>query len=141
MVLISSHIAFPAVSAIILAFPVTTGATAMTDRTINGNTSDVRVAACGFHISGGEMIKVTPFIEFAQAFDGVATVKITNVSSGGSNTTRQTNMFKAGVLPKSTIWLNRSSVLSMTMEAVDDDGKQICDMNQTIDLAELPTGI
>ena len=141
MVLISSRIAFPAVSAIILACPAITGAMTMAERTINGITSDARVLACGVHISGGEMIKLSPFIDFAQAFDGIATLKVSNVSGGGSNITSQTNVFKAGVLPRSEIWLNRSSVLSMKMEAKDADGKLICRVNETIDLAEAPTSI
>lgn len=113
----------------------------MNDRTINGNTSDARVTSCGIHISGGQMVKLTPFIEFAQAFDGVATIKVTNISSGGSNTTSQTNTFKAGVLPVSHIWLNQSSILSVTMEAKDGDGKSVCAMDQTIDLSGSATDI
>jgi hypothetical protein len=141
MVWISSHVTFPAISVIMLAFPVTAGATFMNDTTISGKTSDVRVARCGIHISGGEMVKLTPFIEFEQAFDGVVTVKVSNMSSGGSNMTNQTNTFKAGVLPVSHIWLNRPSSLSMTMEARDDDGKPVCALSQTFDLTEPATDI
>ncbi|CAN7689218.1 hypothetical protein LJR098_002317 [Rhizobium sp. LjRoot98] len=137
----SYRFALPAILAIILAVPVTTGAMAMADGTINGKTSDGCVAACGFRISGGEMLGLTSFMELAGSFDSVVTSKVTSVSRRGSITTRQTSVFKAGANPISNIWLNQPSAISIAMGAMNNAGKQICEMNQAIDLAELPTGI
>ena len=139
--MVSGRIFFFAVSAGLLAFVSTAGATSMNDRTIHGTAQDKRVARCGIHISDGKMLKLVPFIEFAEAFDGIVTVKVTTISSSGSNTTHQSNSFKAGKLPVSQIWLDRRSRLSMSMDVKDDQGRPVCSLNETIDLSDSATDI
>ncbi|WP_156392448.1 curli-like amyloid fiber formation chaperone CsgH [Rhizobium sp. Root482] len=104
----------------------------MSNTTMDATISDARVARCGIHISHGKMLKLTPFVEFAQAFDGVITVEVTNRSSAGSNTTHQENAFKAGHAPQSHIWIDRGSSLLMAMDVKDDRGKTVCDMRETV---------
>lgn len=130
--MVSFRITFIALSAALPAIMQTAGATSMSDRTMDATISDARVARCGIHISGGRMLKLMPFIEFAQAFDGAITVEVTNRSSAGTNTTHQKNGFKAGHAPQSHIWLHRGSSLLMSMDVKDDRGRTVCEMSETV---------
>ena len=130
--MVSFRITFIALSAALPAIIQTAGATSMSDRTLDAMISDARVARCGIHVRDGKMLKLTPFVEFAQAFDGFITVEVTNRSSAGANTTHQKSGFKAGHAPQSHIWLERGSSLLMSMDVKDDRGKTVCDMSKTV---------
>ncbi|WP_457580025.1 curli-like amyloid fiber formation chaperone CsgH [Ensifer canadensis] len=113
----------------------------MNGQTILGNTSDPRIKACGVRIGGQEMATLRPFIEGATDLNGSFTLGIFTQSPGGSSTTSQKNRFYAGSLGDTQVVINRIGRVRLTLVVIDDAGKTLCELDQTIELSPPTTRI
>ncbi len=129
------------VFAVTIIFGFQASASSMNGQTILGNTSDPRIKACGVRIGGQEMATLRPFIEGATDLNGSFTLGIFTQSPGGSSTTSQKNRFYAGSLGDTQVVINRIGRVRLTLVVIDDAGKTLCELDQTIELSPPTTRI
>ncbi|HEV7306112.1 curli-like amyloid fiber formation chaperone CsgH [Ensifer sp.] len=116
-------------------------ATSMNGETLYGKINDPRVKSCGIRIDGADVAALKPFIEAADDLEGSFSLRIAKLSASGSSMTSQRNRFSAGSLGKTEIIVDRPGQLRLELTVTDDQGKVLCGLSSTVELAAPSTRI
>lgn len=124
------HMALSAV----LSASLSTGAASMNSQTLLGTIDDPRIKACGIHVQGTDWVEFLPFIQTAADFNGSFEIGVTKTSRSGTSQTRQANRIQAGVFDGTQIRLDRPASVALQMKVMDETGKVVCHLAETIEL-------
>ncbi len=110
------------------------GAASMIGQTISGVSEDPRIHQCGIRIDGDRVAELVPFIEAAADFNGSFDLSITKRSEAGSSQSRQSNRITAGMIGASRVRLNLPARIEILMNVMDEAGKAVCHVRDSVDL-------
>lgn len=113
---------------------LSTGAASMNSRTLFGTTDDTRIKACGIAVLGTDWAEFSPFIQAADDFNGSFEIGVVKTSRSGTSQTRQTNRIHVGVFAGTQIRLDRPASVALQMKVMDETGKVVCHLAQSIEL-------
>ena len=118
----------------VLSAALSTGAASMNSHTLLGTTDDPRIKACGINVQGTDWAEFSPFIQTAADFSGSFEIAVIKTSRSGTSQTRQANRIQAGVFAGTQIRLDRPASVALQMKVMDETGKLVCHLAETIEL-------
>lgn len=106
-----------------------------------GTPADERVASCGITVSGGEIVRIEPFLEGRDDLQGRLELDVTKQSPAGQSQSRQAGNFVNGRLRTTIISMEGPAELAIVLSVKDRSGKTLCAMRRSITLGSIPLKI
>lgn len=115
------------------------GGASMNGRTINGETLDPRVTACGVVVEEGAIARLRPFIEASAELAGTFRLVVVKRSASGTSTSSQSNAFRAGTLGTFFVGIDRPSTARIELDVKANDGRPLCRLSRELKLGDETT--